>query len=259
MGYRILVVQKHLNQMNPNLQHTNERLFSPPLAGVGGGISAVESLRNIVINGKTIEIIAIPDHHPLMEKAFRLWYAVYIQELQYPLTDGVDHTNKTLSLPSNGSIVFMAMDGEECVGTIITTCDQVAPPEFEYHKYLGNERNTELTKLIVAKRLRKTSLLLQIFLSAYAFHEKNFSNYPYDNIVFNTNKKMLNYYRVIGHQLVTNEIVIHPKIKNEGYLMYCTRQHFGKVCNELNQIIAGNHLIKAKWAIKYWWYKTLNK
>ena len=153
----------------------------------------------------------------------------------------------------------MAIDQGKCVGTTRTTWDKKADLEFDYSKYLPHTSQTELTKLVILSSYRHTHLLMHLYMATFDFHKKNFSVQPYENIVFSATPKMLGYYKVIGHQLFANEVFVHSILKTKSYLMGCSREHFETVCEEFKKIIDGNAFIKAKWGLKYWWYKMITK
>jgi hypothetical protein len=182
---------------------------------------------------------------------------VYVEELKYPIIEGVDHTAKELSLKPNGSLIFIAIHEGFCVCTIRATSDNVSTLEFNYKSYFPQSNQTELTKLVVAKSFRRTNLFANLLLEMYHFHLLNIGQYPFDNIVFNTNKKLLHRYRAFGHKLITNQIIVHPSFKNESYLMYGSKEHWRRVDRYLKGVIAKNLLVYLELAIKYWWYKNI--
>jgi len=242
-----------------NTQHTNtERLFSPPLAGVGGGLSAAEVLRTITIHNRPIQIIATPDHHSLMQKAYQLWYQVYIEELKYPQTEGVNHDDKTLSLPPNGSIIFMAMDGEECVGTLRATYGIFSPLEMNYSQWIPNRRLGEMSKMIVKRKYRKGHLNAYIMIECFDYNRKTGNENFYEVIVCNATHNLLPYYLLFGYKKLTRQYTIHPIIGNKCYVLKWEKTDNENFINDLRKVVNGSVYIKAKWAIEYWWYKNIS-
>jgi hypothetical protein len=213
-----------------------------------------QTLRQITIKGQPITIKVISDDQPEMELAYKLWYQVYIEELGYKLVEGVDHEKKTLSLKPNGSLVFLGLDDSNCLATVRTTHQNI-PLEFDYSQADILRPAIEVTKLIAAKGIRhSTSIASYVMIETQKKNIELYSNYT---IVINSAVKMLPFYYLIGFDKISDKI-IHPTIKNESYLMACSKQKFGEVCSDLEKIANGNQLVKAKWGLKHWWYKNFN-
>jgi|GEM_PF-6372106 len=214
-----------------------------------------QTLKAINLNGSLITLKVVSDDQAEMDLAYRLWYEVQVGELKYPVTVGVNHDTKQIRITPNGSLVFMAIENGICIGTIRTTWDGIAALEFNYKQFLPDTSQAELTKLMILRAYRHTHLLMHLYLNTFHFHEQNMALQPYENIVFSANSNMVSYYKIIGHKLLSEQIQTHPVIKTECYLMGCSRKHFNDICIDGEKIVNGNFLLKAKWGLRYVWYK----
>ena len=243
-------------QLSPDCHETNLNAHEDnSLTGNGDRaipFSNAHTLSTSIINGISVTINVLSDDHSDMELAYRLWYDVYITELNYPLMAGVDHEQKTLRLPPNGSIVFLAMVNNTCVGTLRATYEQYSKLDFEYHQWLPSQKVGELSKLIANKKFRKTELAAQILIACFNYNKNTGKENLYDIVVINSTPRLLKYYSLFGFSKVSEELVIHPDIRNKGYLLKCSKEKNQLVVMELKQIISGNLWLKTKWTIKYW-------
>jgi predicted GNAT family N-acyltransferase len=121
-----------------------------------------------------------------------------------------------MEIKPNSLILFFEKE-DEVVGTIKLDYSIFGALEFDYNSYIKEENPIflEVSKFLIKKEYRKTLLALNLMLMSHKVSEKYNPKY----IVINSALSMKDYYLKLGFSLLSEEIIIHPKIKNESCLM----------------------------------------
>lgn len=183
------------------------------------------------IDGQLITIKVVSDDDPIVKSAARLWYDVYIDEMGFEVAEGVSHSKKVYEPVSNGSLIFIALKDDKVISTLRATYNQLTALEFNYGKY-DKYRLFEISKLITHKEFRQGVVTKIIMIQTQFYCRENFE---YDGIVINSSEKLLNYYRQLRFDKVDEEKIVHPVLKNNSYLMFCSFEKFDKLADIFNK------------------------
>lgn len=153
-----------------------------------------------------------------LDKIYSFWYKIYCDEMGYSkdcLTN--------MEIKPNSLILFFEKD-DEVVGTLKLDYSIFGDLEFDYNKYLNedNPNFLEVSKFLIKKEYRKSVLGLNLILVGHKLSEQYNPKY----IVINSALAMKDYYLKLGFSLLSEEIIIHPKIKNESCLMIADYPNF---------------------------------
>jgi predicted GNAT family N-acyltransferase len=196
-------------------------------------------LRELVISNREIKLYVLQDNSSLLPPIFRLWYDVYISELNYPVNSFTDAKHRQLKCNSNGSHIFAAFHEEECIGTLRTTHEAIAAPEFEYAQYLKDKPIGEVTKLIIARKFRNTALKGYLMIEAHRLNLAIFNNYY---ICINSTERLLDFYQSLGFFPLIDQPLVHPVIGNKSILLAISGDKFSIVCDELELTLLGKQI-----------------
>ncbi|TAG30202.1 MAG: GNAT family N-acetyltransferase [Sphingobacteriia bacterium] len=187
------------------------------------------------LNDEQITVQVISDNHPDMVLATKLWYEVYIQELEYPFYKGVCLKAETLDCNRDGSLVFMLLCNGKCIATLRATHSDFTSLEFKYRDYSDKERLFEITRLVTRKDYRQGRYTKLIIYHAETYLKHHFE---YEGIVMNAIEKLVGYYQRIGFKKISNDAIQHPILGKKICLMYSSFKDFENVVNKMGNTLS---------------------
>ncbi len=176
-----------------------------------------------------LDFLVFHGHSPDMNKIFRFWYEIYIEEMGLNVMQGVDDQKKELTEDTDGSEIFTILQNDTVIGTLKATFNQRKKLSFNYEKHLGKKRIVETSKFMISKEHRASTAAVTLLAKTY---QHLCALYNPEVFVLNCTNKLMGYYRKFGFRLLVEEEVVHPVIGNKSYLLYVTR-------HDLHQAITG--------------------
>jgi hypothetical protein len=197
-------------------------------------ISAIEIAQNQV----EIHIVTKQDVTELNEIT-RFWNSFYSNETDLPNKNRITEYFETYTI-HDAFVVCGFLDGK-CIGTLQANHEQNGHFEFDYTTENIKEPVVEVSKLIIDKSYRNTTLKLVLMAECQAYAMKIYHPYV---ICINCTQRLLPFYEHIGFKRVDEKIHVHPILKNECYLLYCSSSDFEGICGDFKSLIAGNRQLK---------------
>jgi hypothetical protein len=213
-------------------------------------------LKTVEVRGERVDLRVVSDDHPdYLRCARALWERVYGWELSLLAHAATDAALDALLLPGRGAYVILAMVGDECVGTIRMAYQDRSPDEVEFAMSAPQARLGALSRLVLHRRMRRTSLSLHLLEQTYVFNRETGHDQRYDEIVVTCEPPLLPYYYTFGFERLSPDIIRHPALRTGGVLVACSKATNERVVGEISRHLAGARLVQARWAMRYQMHK----
>lgn len=192
----------------------------------------------IAQNQVEIHIVTKKDVTELFEIT-RFWNSFYTIESDLPCKNLITEYFDTYTI--HDAFVVCGFLNGKCIGTLQANHEQNGHFEFNYTSENILEPVVEVSKLIIDKSYRNSTLKLVLMAECQAFAMKIYHSYV---ICINCTQRLLPFYEHIGFKRVDEKIHIHPILKNQCCLLYCSSTEFESICSDFNSLIAGNRQLK---------------
>ena len=218
------------------------------------GVMFHKRLGSVSVRDEELSLRIVSDDHPLCELAARLWLDVYGDEFGYLRSCDDDSSPVTRG---RRSMVILALLGERCVGSLRMAYKKHTPSEFEFeHCPAGLEGELgALSRLVVAREFRKTTLSLHMLSLCHKFHRECSEASRYDHVLVTCAPEMLHFYRTFGFELARPDFVKSSTFTDELFLVRCSRATNDRMVALIDRVLAGDSLAKAQMAVRYQYFK----
>jgi hypothetical protein len=169
----------------------------------------------------------------------QFWNSFYSIETDLPNKNLITEYFETYTI--HDAFVVCGFLNGKCIGTLQANHEQNGHFEFNYTSENILEPVVEVSKLIIDKSYRNTTLKLVLMAECQAYAMKIYHPYV---ICINCTQRLLPFYEHIGFKRVDEEIHIHPILKNECCLLYCSSSEFESICSDFKSLIAGKRQLK---------------
>ena len=210
------------------------------------------SLTSLVVKGRPIEIMVVPDHDPLMAHARQLWQQVYGRELGYRQASSAPPWSADAP---KGARVMLALEGGRCIATLRMLYGAHSPLDHDYGQWLEVAHTGELTKLMTLREWRKTTLIPHLLAACHQYNALTGNELLYDHVAISAVPRMVPYYRSFGFQR------LGPPVWDELHQVWatpmaCTRKANRRAVRKLNALLEGSHLAKWEWVLRMAWHRV---
>jgi predicted GNAT family N-acyltransferase len=218
-----------------------------------------EELGSVSLAGETLSLRVVSDDHPDCALAAKLWTDVYAREFAYVSTTDERATHAALCAPT-GALLILATVGDECVATLRMAYQSASAgardEEFEFAQHPPtSERLGALSRLVVARRFRKTALALHMLDRCHRYNRASGNDQRYDRIVVSCKRELLHYYFAFGFELARPDAVAHPALVGPTFIVACSRSRNERVSAEIARALRGHLPSRVRLGVRYHLHK----
>jgi hypothetical protein len=213
----------------------------------GCEMTTAMALQNIKIREEelSIRLISRDDTHA-MNEIKRFWKNYFLDETAFEQNDDLHYYIDNCD--SDPILVFAAFNDATCVGTLQIKHEHFGRLEFSYSAANFTLPLIEVSKLIIHPYYRNTALKLVLMKECQNWSIQEYKSYI---ICINCTKRLIPFYLNIGFRMVTEAKQMHPVLKNECYLLYCSSEDFDKTCEDFTALLNGKRNLNTLKSLRY--------